>query len=206
MAKTEYRSAIRSRRLIQEALADLLQEKPLDRITVTDLVKRADINRGTFYAHYTSIPDVIDHLIRQTFSELHGTTADPDLPPHQVAEKMLLRLQELLEEDLEFYRKVLSSGAAALMQEQLVQALLECISKREDWQRHFDSFQQYILTLRFCAGGLSQLYRDWFAGLLDLTLDELTANACALIQAVTRHDGPCGNLSEADIGRFSGHS
>ena len=68
MAKAEYRSAVRSRKLINEALVDLLTEKPLDKITVTDVVKRADINRGTFYAHYRDIPDVVDHLIQQTFS------------------------------------------------------------------------------------------------------------------------------------------
>lgn len=68
MAKAEYRSAIRSRKMINDALADLLMEKPLDKITVTDVVRRADINRGTFYAHYRDIPDVVDHLIQQTFS------------------------------------------------------------------------------------------------------------------------------------------
>ena len=41
MARAEYRSAIRSRKLINAALADLLQEKPLDKITVTDVVNRA---------------------------------------------------------------------------------------------------------------------------------------------------------------------
>ena len=45
-----------------DALADLLQEKPLDKITVTDVVRRAGINRGTFYAHYMDISDVIQHL------------------------------------------------------------------------------------------------------------------------------------------------
>ena len=53
-----------------EALADLLTEKPLDKITVTDVVTRANINRGTFYAHYRDIPDVVDHLIQQTFSAI----------------------------------------------------------------------------------------------------------------------------------------
>ena len=48
MAKAEYKSAIRSRRMIQHALVELLQEKELDKITVTDIVTRADINRGTF--------------------------------------------------------------------------------------------------------------------------------------------------------------
>ena len=36
MAKAEYRSAVRSGKMINEALADLLAEKPLDKITVTD--------------------------------------------------------------------------------------------------------------------------------------------------------------------------
>ena len=38
MAKAEYKSAIRSRRMIQRALVELLQEKELDKITVTDIV------------------------------------------------------------------------------------------------------------------------------------------------------------------------
>lgn len=75
MAKAEYRSAIRSRKLIKEALADLLQEKPLDKITVTDVVNRAQINRGTFYAHYADIPDVINHLIQNTFSDIREVLA-----------------------------------------------------------------------------------------------------------------------------------
>lgn len=46
--KKEYRSAVRSRRLIREAFLQLLQEKELRKITVTDIVNRADINRTTF--------------------------------------------------------------------------------------------------------------------------------------------------------------
>ena len=50
--RAEYRSAIRSRRMIREAYTVLLKEKDLSKITVTDIVNRADINRATFYAHY----------------------------------------------------------------------------------------------------------------------------------------------------------
>ena len=76
MAKAEYRSSIRSKKMIQQALADLLQEKPLNKITVTDIVTRAQINRGTFYAHYTDIANVLDHLIQQTFSQIQDAISD----------------------------------------------------------------------------------------------------------------------------------
>ena len=46
--RAEYRSAIRSRRMIREAYTVLLKEKDLSKITVTDIVNRADINRATF--------------------------------------------------------------------------------------------------------------------------------------------------------------
>lgn len=41
-----------------------------------------------------------------------------------------------------------------------------------------------MLTMRFCAGGLSNLYRDWFAGELSFSLDELTVQAENLLYSV----------------------
>ena len=46
--KAEYRSSIRSKTMIKEALLELMIEKPFDKIAITDIVKKADINRGTF--------------------------------------------------------------------------------------------------------------------------------------------------------------
>lgn len=40
----------------------LLDEKPLEKITVTDITNRADVNRGTFYLHYNSVNEVISEL------------------------------------------------------------------------------------------------------------------------------------------------
>ena len=39
----------RTKKLLRQALASLMQEKEFQNITVTDVVRRADINRGTFY-------------------------------------------------------------------------------------------------------------------------------------------------------------
>lgn len=183
MAKTEYRSAIRSRKLINQALADLLQEKPLDKITVTDVVRRAEINRGTFYAHYTDIPDVINHLIQQTFSHLREAISDSSQPIEKLPGVMLSRLQDILETDLDLYRKIMNSSASSLMQEQLVDIVLEYLFQNED-KFSFGDHAQYVLHIRFCAGGLGNLYRDWFAGKLPLTLDELTKQAESLLNRV----------------------
>ena len=93
MAKAEYRSAVRSRKLINDALADLLTEKPLDKITVTDVVNRADINRGTFYAHYRDIPDAVDHLIQQTFSAIRDAMITNTPTPASIGSTLLSAIQ-----------------------------------------------------------------------------------------------------------------
>ncbi|MBQ7360243.1 MAG: TetR/AcrR family transcriptional regulator [Lachnospiraceae bacterium] len=183
MAKAEYRSAIRSRKLINSALADLLQEKPLDKITVTDVVKKAEINRGTFYAHYADIPDVINHLIQQTFSDI---TAVISTPPQNIVEMpivLLKQVQTILESDLDFYKKVMASSASTFMQEQLVSIVLDYLLQHEK-EYNVKDHNQFVLNIHFCAGGLIYLYREWFAGNSALSLNELTAHGASMIQKV----------------------
>ena len=183
MAKAEYRSAVRSRKLINEALADLLTEKPLDKITVTDVVSRADINRGTFYAHYRDIPDVVDHLIQQTFSAIRDALMDQRPTPANVGLTLLSTIQKILEEDPVFYGKILNSGAASIMQEQLVRIVMDFMLEHKE-RFYPGSQEEYQIAIRFCAGGLSNLYRDWFSGKLPYTLEELTQIGETLIRRI----------------------
>ena len=173
MAKAEYRSALRSRKLIIDALADILQEKPLDKITVTEVVARAGINRGTFYAHYTDIPDVIQHLIQDTFTKIRTAISRDPGQLHKLPEVLLSRIWEILSEDMDFYRKVMASSTASLMQQQLVEFMIQYLLDNEEIFSP-GNHREYELTIRFCAGGLSNLYRDWFSGKLPYTLGELT--------------------------------
>ncbi len=183
MAKAEYRSAVRSRKLINAALADLLQEKPLDKITVTDVVNRAEINRGTFYAHYADIPDVIHHLIQQTFADIEQAISPQVVPLAEMPHILLKRIQTLLEKDLEFYQKIMNSSAAAMMQNQLVEVVQEYLFRNEKAYA-LGGQVPYALIIRFCAGGLSNLYFDWFAGRLPLTLNQLTVAAEQLLDQI----------------------
>ncbi|MBQ9794006.1 MAG: hypothetical protein IJW34_03570 [Clostridia bacterium] len=52
MARTKIdRRIIKTKRAIAVALLQLLSEKPLEEITITELTLKADINRKTFYLH-----------------------------------------------------------------------------------------------------------------------------------------------------------
>ena len=56
------RRARRTKEALMSAFLDLLKEKPLNSITVTELTNAADVNRATFYTHYQDIFALYEHL------------------------------------------------------------------------------------------------------------------------------------------------
>ena len=49
---------------IMYSLLKLLQEKPIDKITVKDICELCEINRNTFYYYYSDIYQVLEELLR----------------------------------------------------------------------------------------------------------------------------------------------
>lgn len=54
------RRSRRSQRLIKEAFYRLIVQKPLFRLTVAEITREADLERGTFYGHYHDVFDLYD--------------------------------------------------------------------------------------------------------------------------------------------------
>lgn len=51
-----------TRRVIKESILRLLEERPVNRITVKEVCEAAQINRATFYAHFTDCFDVLNQM------------------------------------------------------------------------------------------------------------------------------------------------
>ena len=54
-----------TRKAIQETFITLLDERPLNKITVKDIVETCGINRNSFYYHYQDLPALLEELIAQ---------------------------------------------------------------------------------------------------------------------------------------------
>lgn len=63
------RRIIRTRQVIRAALVALIEEKGLDALTVKDITKRANINRGTFYLHYRDKSDLLEQTVMDIAEE-----------------------------------------------------------------------------------------------------------------------------------------
>jgi len=78
----------RTRRILGEALVSLILEKSYERITVQDILDRADVGRSTFYSHYrdkesllvAGFDDMRDELRRELDAMTPGVPPDPASP------------------------------------------------------------------------------------------------------------------------------
>lgn len=72
----EDRRIIRSKKLIKSAFIELINEKGFETLTVRDITKKADINRGTFYLHYEDKYDLLEQLEDEVISEMYKLIKD----------------------------------------------------------------------------------------------------------------------------------
>lgn len=59
-----------TKKMIQQVFVKMLNEHPLHKITVKDLSERCEINRNTFYYHYTDIYSVLDELFESELAKV----------------------------------------------------------------------------------------------------------------------------------------
>ena len=59
-----------SKKKIEKIFVQLLQEKELNKISVTEICEKANINRSTFYANYLDVYDLADKVAEELEHEV----------------------------------------------------------------------------------------------------------------------------------------
>ncbi len=59
-----------SKRMIREGLLRCLQKKSIEKITITELCREAQVNRTTFYNHYSIPADVLNEISAEIVTQI----------------------------------------------------------------------------------------------------------------------------------------
>ena len=116
----------KTREAIESSFLEMMKEKPLEKITVTALAKRARINKGTFYLHYQDIYDLHNKLLNQFFDEVMESV-DYFSMFIENPEEFLLRFQETIRDYFDTFRLLLQKNSEVIYQQQLVEKMREKI-------------------------------------------------------------------------------
>ncbi len=182
--KKEYRSAVRSRKFIRQAFMDLLKEKQFEKITVTDIVSRADINRSTFYAHYADIKSLLDEIQREIIERSVAVVKETDfLELLNSPIPFLKKLIGILNENKELYTLL---GKWALSNNQLEKLKVLMVEKAlnlPEIPEELRCQKQFKIRVNFFVGGIVNVFQQYLMGTLDATDEEIIEDIADLIRS-----------------------
>ena len=155
-AKRTDRRVLRTLRMIDDALLELLEEKPIGEIGVTQLCERADINRNTFYSHYGTPQDVLNHLEEKILSQI-GSALSPSSDSVEATETTL----RVLKENSRLAKVLLSDHVDGHFSDTLFQATTSRSLQIASRQASRLSHEYQLLLADFSNAGGAAIVRRW---------------------------------------------
>ena len=149
--------AERVRTLLRDAAFALAHERPVDQITVADLVARAGVSRQVFYQHFTDRDDAVASAFTLTFA---AATADIDGEPRS----RILRIFDLAAAHRAMYHNVVPS---AVTQQVVAAFRAELLPACEELARQGLPDLDAAAGLApervglFLVGGFQEVLRSW---------------------------------------------
>lgn len=152
------RRTLYTKKIIKESLIDLLKHKKIHEVTVTDICKKSNINRGTFYAHYKDAYDLLKSIEDELFNQISEYIEET--PVEDYKDVLLLKALELIEENKELCKILFSKQ----MESNIIDRILYVANKA-----HIDKllsrskidnvFLDYFI--RYSVGGIISVIQAW---------------------------------------------
>lgn len=144
---------------LREALLSLLAEKPIEKITTTELCQKAEINRNTFYSHYYSPKELLDTIEDELIAKLVdslGTKLKTDSVNELISDICRLALEKR-----ELCTIVLPSSGSNSFMDKLVPLIKPPIINSWKARGLKMSPSEMDMTFYFLLEGSSSVVRTW---------------------------------------------
>lgn len=142
----------RTRRLLREALVELILERGWDAISVQDVCDRADVGRSTFYTHFGDKEDLLVGGLEDLRAALRARTpAGSDATPLGFVRGLV----DHAHEQRRLFRAVIGKRSGHAIQQRFRRFLLDLV--RDDLERVAKLGPQRDATVCYIAGALFEL-------------------------------------------------
>lgn len=182
----------RTKTAIIEAFQEILEETPINKITVKSIVERCGINRNTFYYHFEGIPDLVEYHLTTMADQLLDSFDQPDLEEElaRVVNYFSQRKRSVLHTyrylPKEQFLHLLDKIAAYVIERSIRQATAEAPISEED----------LTILIRYYKGALVGGLLDWLESGMSYDMPKAVARLCELMEGSTQTAiGKCRHTS-----------
>ena len=189
----ENRRILITKQLLCESFISLLKQKPIDKISVTELCQAANVNRGSFYAHYADVYDLLGQIESIVYERLCDAVRNCNYTKSDFPRinKIIETVEdEINEKTVALYIKT-GKLTAEVLQKAMKQFLDKCCEiNRQDitneWRQKFPDLDDLTLntTYTFMVKGSLGTIEEWVNNDFSQSADFISLSICDMYAAV----------------------
>lgn len=174
---TQDRRVRKTQQAIKSAFLELLNHETFEKLTVQQLVNKADINRGTFYHYYLDKYDLLEQLENEMIDELQGFIdkqydKEKDNTSNNIVKNIMIYLIEHIEKNRNFYYIAFRLGKASMIQEKLYMLIYNHLSIYKSTNDTIEDMP-FSYYMSYVSGAGISLIKHWVQDSNPIPKDEL---------------------------------
>lgn len=171
----------KSQGAIMDALISLMAEKDFEKITINEIAERADVNRGTVYAHYTDKYNLLELCVETRLDQLIESCMPVDGSMPNTSQSSILQVFRMLEQNYLFYSTLLTSKGVPAFKNRLQDMMILSIRQQlADYPGNLP-VQQEVMA-QFLASATVGVFEWWFTQPQRCSAEEITEQLWTLLQ------------------------
>ncbi len=153
MTNTEDRRIKMTKKILKEALIELMRAKPLNEISIKKICETADINRSTFYHHYQSPEELYDDIINDVSVDFIGIL-ESNKEKNAVSVEVISKVLEYIEDRRGLFLVLLSANGGIGIGERLNSIISKFIGAD-------NNSELSVYCAQFISAGLANILWLW---------------------------------------------
>ena len=158
-----------TKKLLKDAILELMEARELDRITVKDICAAADVNRSTFYAHYEDVYKLLREIENDILARMPVLPIPYANQPDQVGLERLTEFLCFVRNNAQMYRVMLVRRDRGDFFKRAVNAMVEAAKGSSQAEDEF--LMRYDCAYRL--NGAIGIIREWIEDGFPFTPEEL---------------------------------
>ncbi len=173
---------IRTKKAIRTALFKLMESKDIASITISELTTLANVNRRTFYTHYSNITDIIDETESEIVEALDDLISQFDSASLvDSTYHIFIELNRLITDEYGFYFHLMKSDFRGVLVTRM-KTVLKASADKILGRFTIPADEKYItLMSSFINAGFLNLFLEWNKSGKDVSIETAAKVASVMV-------------------------
>ncbi|GAA0453684.1 TetR/AcrR family transcriptional regulator [Alkalibacillus silvisoli] len=151
-----------TRMVLRDSLIELLSDKPITAVTVKEICELADINRSTFYTHYSDQYDLLKKIEDEIIEDMNEYLSNYSFTKEDEALLMTQKLVEYIKDKKLMFETLLNEKGDSTFEKRVMEVAHRFVMKNTMATSNIDEHLSGYLSTYIISGAI-HLIKEWIS-------------------------------------------